>query len=109
MPLRPRICPPVGKSGPFTYSMRSSRVASGWSIRWIVASMISPRLWGGMFVAMPTAIPWPPLTSRLGNRLGRTVGSSVEPSKFPAMSTVSWSMSASICMASGDNRHSVYR
>ena len=51
-------------------------LASGWSIKCVVASMTSPRLCGGMFVAMPTAIPWLPLTSRLGNRDGKTVGSS---------------------------------
>jgi hypothetical protein len=71
--------------------------------------MISPRLCGGMLVAMPTAIPWDPFTSRLGNRDGMTVGSSVEPSKFATKSTVSSSMSASICMASEVSRHSVYR
>ena len=75
IPARPRIEPPVGKSGPFTKCIRSSTVASGWSIRCTVASMISPRLCGGMFVAMPTAMPWLPLTSRLGNRAGSTVGS----------------------------------
>ena len=40
-----------------------------------VASMTSPRLCGGMLVAMPTAMPPAPLTSRLGKRAGRTVGS----------------------------------
>ena len=34
--------------------------------------MTSPRLWGGMLVAIPTAIPVEPFTRRLGNRLGRT-------------------------------------
>ena len=33
----------------------------------MVASMISPRLCGGMLVAMPTAMPPEPLTSRFGN------------------------------------------
>jgi hypothetical protein len=33
-----------------------------------------------MFVAMPTAMPWLPLTSRFGNRDGNTVGSSMLPS-----------------------------
>ena len=37
--------------------------------------MTSPRLCGGMFVAMPTAMPPAPLTSRLGNFAGRTDGS----------------------------------
>ncbi len=39
--------------------------------------MISVRLCGGMLVAMPTAMPEAPLTSRLGNEAGRTLGSSV--------------------------------
>ncbi len=80
IPWRPRIWAPVGKSGPFTNCMRSSGVASGFSSTWVTASMTSPRLWGGMLVAMPTAIPCEPLTSRLGKRDGRTTGSSVEPS-----------------------------
>ena len=37
--------------------------------------MISPRLCGGMLVAMPTAMPPAPLTSRFGNCAGRTIGS----------------------------------
>ena len=39
------------------------------------ASITSPRLCGGMLVAMPTAMPPAPLTSRLGKRAGRTDGS----------------------------------
>ena len=71
MPWRPRIWAPVGKSGPFTNSMSSSGVASGCSSRCTVASMTSPRLCGGMLVAIPTAMPWEPLTSRLGKRAGQ--------------------------------------
>ena len=37
--------------------------------------MISVRLCGGMLVAMPTAMPEEPLTSRFGMRVGRTSGS----------------------------------
>ena len=37
----------------------------------MTASMTSPRLWGGMLVAMPTAMPWLPLTSRFGKRAGQ--------------------------------------
>ncbi len=55
-------------------------MASGWSMRWIVASITSPRLWGGMFVAMPTAMPWLPFTNRLGKRAGSTTGCVVVPS-----------------------------
>ena len=66
---------PVGKSGPFTCFMRLAMVMFGSSICAMVASMTSPRLCGGMFVAMPTAIPPAPLTSRFGNRDGSTTGS----------------------------------
>ena len=41
----------------------------------IVASMISPKLCGGILVAIPTAIPPAPLTSILGYWEGRTSGS----------------------------------
>ena len=66
MPSRPMIVPPVGKSGPGMTVMSSSMVASGLSINMTVASMTSPRLCGGMLVAIPTAIPAEPLTSRFG-------------------------------------------
>ena len=69
-----KIVPPVGKSGPVTCAHRSSVVISGSSIRAIVASTISPRWWGGMFVAMPTAMPDEPLMSRFGSFDGSTVG-----------------------------------
>jgi hypothetical protein len=50
-------------------------VISGLSICAQMPSMTSPRLCGGMFVAMPTAMPVPPLTSKFGNAAGKTVGS----------------------------------
>ena len=40
----------------------------------------SPRLCGGMFVAMPTAMPDEPLISRFGTRVGSTTGSCSLPS-----------------------------
>ena len=64
-----------------------------------MASPISPRLWGGMLVAMPTAMPPTPLTSRLGSLAGSTIGSLSEPSKLSMKSTVSLSMSPSISSA----------
>ncbi len=64
-----------------------------------MAAASSPRLWGGMLVAMPTAMPDEPLSSRLGRRAGSTVGSCSVPSKLSAKSTVSLSMSASISSA----------
>jgi hypothetical protein len=56
-------------------SSNSSSVASGFSRYHCTADETSMRLCGGTFVAMPTAMPADPLTSRLGNRLGRTTGS----------------------------------
>ena len=47
------------------------------SIQNNVASITSPKLWGGIFVAIPTAIPEAPLTSKFGNWAGNTVGSFV--------------------------------
>ena len=80
MPLSPRITPPVGKSGPFMCCIRPGVSMSGFSMKAIVAAIVSLRLCGGMFVAMPTAMPLEPLTSRFGKRAGRTCGSCSEPS-----------------------------
>ena len=75
MPDTPTIEAAVGKSGPLMWRIRSSVVASGLFIISMVASIVSPRLCGGMLVAMPTAMPDEPFTSRLGNRAGSTTGS----------------------------------
>ena len=75
LPEAPQISAPVGKSGPLTCFMRSSAFADGLSMSWTTASTTSDRRWGGMFVAIPTAIPADPLTSRFGKRDGRTDGS----------------------------------
>ena len=40
-----------------------------------MAATTSRRLCGGMFVAIPTAIPLAPFTSRFGNAAGSTDGS----------------------------------
>ena len=84
MPSRPTISAPVGKSGP---GMRSSSaacssasVASGWRSAQSTPSATSRRLCGGMFVAMPTAMPDEPFSSRSGIRAGSTDGSVVLPS-----------------------------
>ena len=79
-PARPMIKAPVGKSGPGTSSINSSMVISGLSMQAQQASITSPRLCGGMLVAMPTAMPPAPLTSRLGKRAGKTVGSQLDSS-----------------------------
>ena len=58
-----------------------------------MASQTSLRLWGGILVAIPTAIPSDPFTRRFGNLDGSTVGSLREPSKLSMKSTVSLSRS----------------
>ena len=75
MPDLPIMMPPVGKSGPLMHSMSSSRVQSGFLTMSFMPSITSLRLWGGIFVAMPTAMPTEPLQSRFGNLEGSTAGS----------------------------------
>ena len=70
----------MGKSGAGTCSISSSTVMSGFPTSASKAPITSPRLCGGMEVAIPTAIPALPFTSRLGTRDGRTRGSWSEPS-----------------------------
>ena len=63
-----------------------------------------------MLVAMPTAMPEQPFSSRKGSWAGRTVGSCWDPSKFGAKSTVSSPISSSIAWwEMGARRVSVYR
>ena len=71
----PMITPPVGKSGPGICFINSLILISLLSINANVPSIISPKLCGGILVAMPTAIPPAPLTKRFGNWEGRTDGS----------------------------------
>ena len=87
------MIPLVGKSGPFTCSIRSDSSASGLSKTQIVALITSRRLWGGILVAIPTAMPLEPLMSRFGTRQGSTLGSCLDSSKFGTKSTVSFSIS----------------
>ncbi len=63
-----------------TIAIRSSMLRAGSPISATQASITSPRLCGGMLVAMPTAMPPAPLTSRLGKRAGSTTGSRSLPS-----------------------------
>jgi hypothetical protein len=60
-----------------------------------------------MLVAMPTAMPLEPFTSRLGTRDGSTVGSMSRSSKFGWKLTVFLSMSSSIATATWVRRASV--
>ena len=87
--------------------MSCSTVASGLSMVNTMASHTSPRLWGGILVAIPTAIPSEPFTRRLGNFEGSTVGSFREPSKLSMKSTVSLSRSKRRSDAIFDRRASV--
>eukprot|EP00962_Isochrysis_galbana_P026063 scaffold8056_cov114-Isochrysis_galbana.AAC.4 len=74
--------PPVGKSGPGSSCSSRSSDTSGSAMMACSASMSSPRLWGGMRVAIPTAMPEAPLSSSMGTRAGSTSGSSSEASKL---------------------------
>jgi len=109
MPSSPMMMPPVGKSGPGTMRISSSREMSGLSMTAMQASITSPRLWGGISVANPAEMPLAPFTSRFGKRDGSTTGSLVVLSKLSLKGTVSFSMSCSISSAIGDSRASVYR
>ena len=60
------MTPPVGKSGPGICFINSLILTSLFSIKANVPSIISPKLCGGMLVAIPTAIPPAPFTSKLG-------------------------------------------
>ena len=103
LPLVPKIIPPVGKSGALITGINSSISVSlssstRLSMIFTTALITSRRLWGGMLVAIPTAIPVVPLTNKFGKRLGRTVGSFSVSSKLGTESTVSLLMSASSSM-----------
>ncbi len=74
------MIPAVGKSGAGISLISSSMAQAGFSSSSRQASTTSPRLCGGMLVAMPTAIPEEPLISRFGIRAGRIRGSRSEPS-----------------------------
>ena len=57
--------------GPGRTASASSSVAPGCASRWRAAATTSTRLCGGMLVAIPTAMPEAPLTSRFGNAAGQ--------------------------------------
>ena len=75
----------------------------------IKPSTISPKLCGGMFVAIPTAIPEDPFNNKNGSWAGRTSGSFCEPSKLFEKLTVSDPISSrKAWWAIGANLVSVY-
>ena len=71
---------PVGKSGPLMTPNKSLMVQSGLSIKRIKPWINSDKLWDGMEVDIPTAIPLEPLANKLGKAAGKTVGSCSSPS-----------------------------
>ena len=107
IPSRPTMKPPVGKSGPGRWRIRSSTVQSGSMASCFTAAATSRRLCGGTLVLIPTAIPELPFTRRPGMRPGRTTGSCSRPSKLSEKSTVSWSMSSRRLSATLASRASV--
>ena len=73
-------------------------VMSFLSIKAIIPPITSVKLCGGIFVAIPTAIPSDPLTNKVGIALGKTDGSFNVSSKFGSQLTVSFSKSFSISL-----------
>ncbi len=72
--------------------------------------MTSVKLWGIMFVDIPTAIPLAPFISKLGNLAGKNEGSFRLPSKLSIKLTVtSFIKSSVIFSVIGANFASVYR
>ena len=53
----------------------SSKLISGFFMNATEASITSPKLWGKIFVAIPTAMPPAPLTNKFGYLAGKTMGS----------------------------------
>ena len=69
------------------------------SITLIIPFIISVKLCGGIFVAIPTAIPDEPFTNNAGIFAGNTAGSCNLSSKFGIKLTVFFSISVSIVSA----------
>ncbi len=74
------ICAPPGKSGAGSSANNSSSLRPSLRISATHAAATSRRLWLGISVASPTAMPLAPLSSTNGSRAGSCRGSSVEPS-----------------------------
>ena len=107
IPSNPSTIAPVGKSGPLINSINLSKWQWGYLIRWIVASITSCKLCGGISVAYPADIPVDPLTKRLGYAAGKTVGSYSVSSKFKDINTVFLSKSLNNSLAIGESLASV--
>ena len=79
-------------------TINSSVVISFLSIKATNPFIISVRLWGGIFVAIPTAMPSDPFINNVGIPDGKTDGSFKVSSKFSSQSTVSFSRSFKISL-----------
>ena len=119
-PDLPIIHASVGKSGPGIICINCVSVISKLPPSLLMllrpfviathASISSPKLCGGTFVAMPTAMPAAPFNNNTGTFAGKTLGSYSFPSKFGKKSTVSRLISSSnVSAAIRVKRHSVYR
>ena len=74
------IWPPPGKSGAGSSAKSSLSLSLSLFKSATAAVATSRRLWLGISVARPTAMPLAPLSSTNGSRAGSTAGSSVLPS-----------------------------
>ena len=74
--------------------INSSVVTSGFCIKSSIPSITSIKLWVGILVVIPTAIPSAPFTNKFGIRTGNTSGSFSVSSKFDTKSTTFLSKSA---------------
>ena len=99
---------PDGKSGALMILFKAFQSISGLSITAFTPCIISVMLCGGIFVAIPTAIPVVPFASNIGMREGRTFGSFSDPSKLSTKSTVLDSISAKTFAVIFCNLDSVY-
>ena len=75
IPSLPKINPSVGKSGPLIICINCSSVTLSSSMIFIIPFITSVKLCGGIFVAIPTAIPDDPFINNVGIFVGNTVGS----------------------------------
>ena len=74
------ICPPPGKSGPEIIFNNPELLIALFFISSKIPLQISVRLWGGISVDNPTAIPDAPFRRHKGNLAGNSSGSIKEPS-----------------------------
>src|SRR2546426_1371755 len=103
------MIPAVGKSGAGTNLIRSSTVVSGFFSSAWQASTTSPKLCGGILVAMPTAIPEEPLMSRFGTLVGSAAGSCSLDRKSTRLNSSHLVISYAVfCLKKKKKQHTLY-